>query len=79
MWVTDEELNEKEKPYSALPMSALPGLNMATNLVTLTSTERNLFIQLAPEVLKDPGVLMDFVSQEREKMMSSKSMPMSTP
>jgi hypothetical protein len=43
---------------------------MAINMATLTKTERNIFISLAPEDLKDPCALMDLVSKEREEMMN---------
>jgi len=55
---------------SCLPSSALPGLNMAINTATLTRTERNIFISLAPEGLKDPCALMNSVSKKRDEMMN---------
>lgn len=52
-----------------LPASALPGLNMAINVATLSHHERELFISLAPESLQDPCTLMETVSSERSQMM----------
>lgn len=73
--------NEAESPMRAptshdqstveLHFSALPGLNMAVNMATVTKVERDLFLDLAPEKLKDPGALMDLVLKERVEMMTN--------
>ena len=59
-----------QEGINSLPTSALPGLNMAINMATLTRDERDIFISLAPEYLKDPCALMNLVSKEREDMMN---------
>ncbi|KAK5400797.1 hypothetical protein LTR06_011257 [Exophiala xenobiotica] len=57
--------------HSSVPSCALPGLNMAINMATLTMDERDLFISMAPRVLQDPYVLMDAVVKGRSEMMEA--------
>jgi hypothetical protein len=60
-----------QRSLHELPPSALPGLNMAINVATLSHHERELFISLAPESLQDPCTLMETVSSERSQMMKT--------
>lgn len=53
-----------------ISQAALPGLNMALNLATLTAGERDIFSEYAPKHLEDPQILMNEVLQLREKMMN---------
>lgn len=52
-----------------IPPSALPGLNHALNLSTLTPNERDVFSEYAPPHLEDPQLLMNEVLQLRESMV----------
>lgn len=56
-------LNPYEEPedIGRLPYQALPGLNMAVNMATLTMQERHFFTTLAPTQLQDPCALMQWV------------------
>ncbi|KIW87280.1 uncharacterized protein Z519_12183 [Cladophialophora bantiana CBS 173.52] len=67
----EEAAHEQESVV--VPVCALPGLNMAVNMATLTSNERELFLSLAPTILQDPYVLMDEVVKRRGKMMDGRS------
>lgn len=53
-----------------VPYSALPGLNMAVNMATLTHTEREMFRELAPVYLQDCNTLMEAVSTQRDQMLA---------
>jgi hypothetical protein len=64
----DGKLSFERNPQ-CVPYEALPGLNKAINMATLTSDEREFFTMFAPGNLKDPQLLMNIVVQERHQMM----------
>lgn len=53
--------------------AALPGLNMALNIATISASERALFAGFAPKTLEDPHALNAEVLRSRREMMTSTS------
>lgn len=66
----EDLLNSYEEPEDTgrLPYQALPGLNMAVNMATLTMQERHFFTTLAPTQLQDPCALMQWVVDQGRVM-----------
>lgn len=69
-----QESEQAPEPSKAsIATAALPGLNMALNIATLTASERAMFAELAPKDLEDPHVLNAEVLRSRMQMMSGAS------
>ena len=67
----DDLSDTQSQPDESVPYQALPGLNKAINMATLTPHERSIFAELAPRELQDPLDLMAAVVRDRACMMKT--------